>query len=251
MRLLHFGSGHLSLVEFLGKDIPAYSILSHTWGSDSDEVTLKDITDGTGQSKAGYRKILFCTCQAAKDGLEYSWVDTCCIDKSSSAEVTEAINSMFRWYREAAKCYAYLSDVSIENTNSFQASRWFTRGWTLQELVAPKAICFFTRKGEPIGDRASRLQEIEAVTKIPHHALRGGALAQISVEERLSWAEKRSTKREEDLAYSLLGIFDVHMPLIYGEGSKNALCRLKEEIYKPSIGMAHFKSSHSSSPEVI
>ncbi|KAI4947422.1 hypothetical protein J4E91_006776 [Alternaria rosae] len=208
MRLLHLVNGHLSLDEFYGKEIPPYGILSHTWGSDADEVTLKDITDGTGQGKAGHRKILFCTRQAARDGLEYSWVDTCCIDKSSSAELSEAINSMFRWYREAAKCYVYLSDVSVQDTESFQTSRWFTRGWTLQELVAPKVISFYTMEGEHIGDKSSRLQEIETVTKVPQHVLQGGDLFETSVQERLSWAEKRSTKRDEDRAYSLLGIFN-------------------------------------------
>ena len=244
MRLLHLLNDHLSVDEFYGTQIPPYGILSHTWGSDSDEVTLKDIIDGAGQGKAGYRKILFCARQAAKDGLEYSWVDTCCIDKSSSAELSEAINSMFRWYREAAKCYVYLSDISTKDIHSFQASRWFTRGWTLQELLAPKVVDFYTVEGEYIGDRSSHMQEIESVTRIPRHVLEGVPLSELTVGERLHWATTRTTKREEDRAYSLLGIFDVHMPLIYGEGSEKAFLRLQEEISKSSSGEAYSREFH-------
>ena len=252
MRLIKFGSGHLSLIEAHGKEVPPYGILSHTWGSEFEEVTLKDIadgvnlediTDGTRHSKAGYHKILFCARQAVRDGLEYFWVDTCCIDKSSSAELSEAINSMFRWYQEAAKCYVYLSDVSIRDTRSFRESRWFTRGWTLQELVAPKVLGFYTMEGEAIGDKSSWLQEIKEITGIPQHVLQGGNLFETSVEERLSWADTRFAKREEDLAYSLLGIFDVHMPLLYGEGKRNAFSRLQGEIYKSSRGRTHSKRS--------
>src|ERR1700679_4052223 len=112
MRLLRLkDGGELSLVEFVGKNIPRYAILSHTWGVDYEEVTFKDLMDGAGKNKAGYRKIRFCEKQAADDGLQFFWVDTCCIDKSSSAELSEAINSMLHWYRDAAKCYVYLPDV--------------------------------------------------------------------------------------------------------------------------------------------
>ncbi|KAH6719559.1 heterokaryon incompatibility protein-domain-containing protein [Leptodontidium sp. MPI-SDFR-AT-0119] len=112
MRLLHLdGGGNPSLTEFFEDDIPEYAILSHRW--EAEEVTFKDMTDGTNRIKAGYGKIYFCGEQARRDGLEYFWVDTCCIDKSSSAELSEAINSMFRWYQKAARCYVYLSDVSI------------------------------------------------------------------------------------------------------------------------------------------
>ena len=134
--------GGFSLVEFVGKSTPRYAVLSHTWGADDEEVTYKDLVDGAGKSKAGYSKIRFCRKQAAKDGLQYFWVDTCCIDKSSSAELSEAINSMFRWYQDAARCYVYLSDVSVSGLvrddefsrrwkPAFKKSRWFTRGWTL------------------------------------------------------------------------------------------------------------------------
>ena len=112
MRLLvDQGHDNLGLVEHYDNDIPRYAILSHTWGADTEEVTFKDLMEGTGKNKAGYEKLRFCRKQAASDDLQYFWVDTCCIDKSSTTEVFEAINSMFHWYGEAVKCYVYLSDV--------------------------------------------------------------------------------------------------------------------------------------------
>jgi hypothetical protein len=236
MRLLRLeDGGEFSLVEFVGKNIPRYAVLSHTWKADHEEVTFKDLMDRTGNTKAGYRKIQFCTTQAACDGLQFSWVDTCCIDKSSSAELSEAINSMFRWYHDAAKCYVYLPDVSIggsiENDlssqwawkSAFQLSRWFTRGWTLQELIAPTSLEFFSVEGERLGDKDSMVQEIHEITGISVQALQGSPLSEFSINERMSWAARRETKREEDAAYSLLGVFDVHMPLIYGEGRKKGI----------------------------
>lgn len=245
MRLLRLeADGEVSPVEFFGQNIPRYAILSHTWGADNDEVTFKDLADGVGQSKSGYSKISFCGKQAAKDGLKFIWVDTCCIDKSSSAELHEAINSMFRWYTNAAKCYAFLSDVSISSSTgvnpssqkipTIQYSRWFTRSWTLQELLAPISIEFFSVEGQKVGDRDSLVQEIHNVTGISIRALQGSPLAQFSIDERLSWAKGRKAKREEDAAYSLLGIFDIHMPLIYGEGRQKAFIRLHREIEQSS-----------------
>ncbi|CZR66361.1 uncharacterized protein PAC_16262 [Phialocephala subalpina] len=211
MRLLQYNDdGEFSLTEFFD-NIPPYAILSHRWGP--EEVTFKDMIERTGTSKAGFDKIQFCGEQARRDGLHYFWVDTCCIDKSSSAELTEAINSMFRWYCDAAKCYVFLSDVSrptVDGGNrshqypwepAIRRSKWFTRGWTLQEK-----------------------------------ALRGSPLADFSVAERMSWIEARQTTRKEDMAYSLLGIFDVSMPLIYGEGREKAFKRVQEEINKHSKG---------------
>ncbi|KAH7068389.1 kinesin light chain 1 [Paraphoma chrysanthemicola] len=233
--------GTYSLTEFIGDAIPRYAILSHTWGEDFDEVTLADLERATGTTKAGYRKLEFCADQAAKDGLRYFWVDTCAIDKSSSAELSEAINSMFKWYRNAARCYVYLSDVSIDSITSslpalqdwypaLQQSRWFTRGWTLQELVAPESVEFFSVQGVRLGDKTSLLHELHGITGISIDALQGTPLNGFSVEERMSWVGQRKTKREEDIAYSLLGIFDVHMPLIYGEGRGKAFARLKREL---------------------
>src|SRR5436189_404821 len=151
---------------FVGNDtIPPYAILSHTWGADSTEVTFEDLTNGTGKDKPGYEKIRFCGERAGQDDLEYFWVDTCCINKADFTELSEAINSMFRWYRNAAKCYVYLSDVSVGECDpnskvfpwesAFQASRWFTRGWTLQELLAPKLVEFFSHEGKRLGDKRS------------------------------------------------------------------------------------------------
>jgi hypothetical protein len=236
MRLLHIDeSGNFSLVERVGNDIPRYAILSHTWGPDEEEVTFKDMIDGTGKNKAGYSKIQFCGEQAAKDNLRFFWVDTCCIDKSSSAELSEAINSMFQWYHKADKCYVHLTDVSASGSVRtwklvFQNSRWFTRGWTLQELLAPTSVEFFSVEGERLGDKFSLVKEIHDATGISTQALQGSPLPEFSVDERMSWTESRKTKREEDAAYSLLGIFDVYMPLIYGEGQKKAFIRLRKNI---------------------
>jgi hypothetical protein len=249
MRLLERKSdGDCSLTKDLIHTIPPYAILSHTWGADTQEVTFKDLTDSTGKSKAGYGKIRFCGEQAKRDGLQYFWVDTCSIDKSSSAELQEAINSMFRWYRNAAKCYVYLSDVSTpaldanDDSNwqtwesAFQKSRWFTRGWTLQELLAPVSVEFFSKEGEKMGNKKSLERHISKITGIPVKALQGNPLSSFTIAERISWQESRETKREEDKAYSLLGICNVHMPLIYGEGRDSAFKRLWEEIDKALKG---------------
>jgi hypothetical protein len=250
MRLLECNSaGELSLTkDFVGDNVPRYAILSHTWGADTEEVTFKDLMDGTGEGKPGYEKIRFCGEQAKRDGLQYVWVDTCCIDKSNNNELSEAINSMFRWYRDATKCYVYLSDVSrpaLDITHEFNQrtwesdfwkSRWFTRGWTLQELLAPTSVEFFSKEGEKIGDKKSLERHIGEVTGIPAKALRGNPLSGFAIAERISWQDSRETTRKEDKAYSLLGICDVHMPLIYGEGRDSAFKRLREEIDKASKG---------------
>jgi hypothetical protein len=251
MRLLELNSsGDISLTKEFGDDVPSYAILSHTWGLDTDEVTFRDLTTGTGKSKIGFKKIQYCAEQARLDGLQYFWVDTCCIDKSNSTELAKSINSMFRWYREATKCYVYLSDVShsrpaLDSNDishelsweaEFQKSRWFTRGWTLQELIAPTSVEFFSKDWEALGNKKSLERYICETSGIPAAALRASPLYNFSVTERLLWAENRETTYKEDEAYSLLGIFDVYMPLIYGEGRDKALKRLREEIDKASKG---------------
>jgi hypothetical protein len=242
MRLLELkDNGEFSLTKDIVNNKQPYAILSHTWGDDDEEANFEDLTKGSGKTKAGYRKIQFCGEQAARDGLRYCWVDTCCIDKSNNTELSEAINSMFRWYRNAAKCYVYLSDVRTNDHDqidpfswqlAFRKSRWFTRGWTLQELIAPLSVEFFCSNGNRLGDKKSLQRQLHEITGIAVPALQGITLSTFSVKDRMSWAENRKTKREEDKAYSLLGIFDIHMPLIYGEGAKNAFSRLQEELDK-------------------
>ncbi|KAK0611657.1 hypothetical protein B0T14DRAFT_488834 [Immersiella caudata] len=247
MRLLERDdAGEIRLTEnFLdGSKIPQYAILSHTWGS--EEVLFNDLTDGTGKNKLGYEKIRFCGEQARRDGYRHFWVDTCCIDKTSSAELQENISCMFRFYRDAEKCYVYLADVSRlppeadgESSRSrwkpaFRKSRWFTRGWTLQELIAPASVEFFSKEGIRLGTKMSLRETIYDITGIPLGVLQGSPLSDISISQRMEWVEKRETTRKEDKAYSLLGIFDVHMPLLYGEGRERAFLRLQEEIDKSS-----------------
>jgi hypothetical protein len=248
MRLLCFdSSGQLTSKNFGQKAIPPYAILSHTWGE--AEFLFEDLVNGTGKEKAGYNKILFCGEQAAHDDLQYFWIDTCCIDKWNLRELSNAINSMFQWYKNAAKCYAFLSDVSTpiaaeaelqQSTReaSFRKSRWFTRGWTLQELLAPASIDFFSSERQRLGDTNSLEQQIHEITRIPVTALRGDPLEEFSVSERMAWMAGRQTKHEEDMAYSLIGIFGVSMEFRYGEGKSRALERLQEEIEK---GIAHTK----------
>jgi tetratricopeptide (TPR) repeat protein len=239
MRLLTCNErGELYLVERTGDNIPQYAILSHTWGD--DEVTYNDLVEGSGRDKPSYSKIEFCVEQAARDGLQYSWVDTCCIDKWNLGELSIAINSMFVWYQKSVKCYVFLSDIPqanrdaiLDNTTweaAFRKNRWFTRGWTLQELIAPKSVEFFSSHHQRLGDKRSLEQQIHEITGIPADALSGRPLDSFSVEERMEWTKNRETKEEEDAAYCLLGIFGVQMPAIYGEGKANALSRLLREV---------------------
>ena len=238
MRLLEMKSpGEFSLIYVATHDTLPYATLSHTWTD--QEVTYQDLISGTGKSKSGYEKIKFCGEQAAKDGLRHFWVDTCCIDKSNLTELSEAINSMFRWYRNAKKCYVYLTDVSTpgddvyvqENQSTwevaFRSSRWFTRGWTLQELIAPAEVEFFSRERKLLGDKRSLEKPIYEITRIPFQALRGDPFSDFSIAERKRWVAQRQTTKEEDLVYCLLGLCEVSMPPIYGEGKEVALKRLE------------------------
>jgi hypothetical protein len=254
MRLLkRNGAGEVSLTEDLfDDDIPRYAILSHRWGAATEEVTLQDLINGTGKDKPGYTKIQFCVEQAHRDGLQFSWVDTCCIDKSNNSELSEAINSMFRWYQNAAICYVYLADVSRPTSDTYDEpsqsswrsevckSKWFTRGWTLQELLAPASVEFFSKEGNKLGNKTSLERQISEVTGIPVKALRGNSLQDFSISERISWQESRETTRKEDKAYSLLGICGVHMPLLYGEGRDNAFIRLRRDIAEVTKGKLSF-----------
>jgi hypothetical protein len=228
MRFITLVDGNPSLTEDFINNAPPYAILSHTWGSTDQEVTYRDALDGFNQEKHGYQKIMFCARQAQLDSLDYLWVDTCCINTANVLELPEAINCMFYAYQNAARCYVYLSDVFLPE--DFQSSRWFTRSWTLQELLAPASVQLFTAEGILLGDKKSLEQEIHEITGIPLGALRGEPLSHFSIDERFSWAAKRQSTRPEDWAYSFLGIFNVFLPLIYGEGRENAIRRLRKEI---------------------
>jgi hypothetical protein len=289
MRLLNTTTKRLET--FVGDSIPHYAILSHTW--EAEEVLFEDVRDESNPlptGKAGWAKVDK-TCQRAMaDGFAYVWIDTCCIDKSSSAELSEAINSMFTWYQNSGVCYAYLCDVrpspgpkapehGLPPYDFIRKSRWFTRGWTLQELIAPANVRLYDADWNFI----AALSDSEAVTdviadrtRIPravlHRDFAKGYVASnpgptgfvifpmpcpehntaewrcigcktteslpdvleaYSIAERMSWAAGRETTRPEDRAYSLLGIFGINMPLLYGEGSR-AFARLQEEIIRTS-----------------
>ena len=231
MRLLNIDT--LKLHEFNETDILCYAILSHTWGK--EEVSFQDLVEPCPQNNPKFAKLLGCCNQARLDGWRYVWIDTCCIDRTSSAELSEAINSMYRWYAKAQVCYTHMSDVDAKATTyptlltNFKNSRWFTRGWTLQELLAPQDIIFFDQDWQEIGTRMNLEFEISQATGIETKYIRWPEGA--SVAAKMSWASGRGTTRTEDLAYCLLGLFDVNMPLIYGEGKK-AFMRLQHEILK-------------------
>ncbi len=247
MRLLRvYSTSDLSLTDDLtDNERLKYAILSHTWSkNNNNEVTFNNLVKKTGRAKPGYRKISLCAEQAARDGIDYIWVDTCCINKSNnSVELQHAINSMFQWYQNAEKCYVYLEDVPGPRTGtgggrshhaswelSLQKSRWFSRGWTLQELIAPRTVDFFSMEWDFLGSKLSLERQISEITKIPVPALRESRLDRFNFTERISWGETRQTKYEEDKVYSLLGICGVYMPLNYGEGRDYASQRLYDEI---------------------
>ncbi|MDI1487044.1 MAG: hypothetical protein OHK93_006307 [Ramalina farinacea] len=231
-----WGKETLQFREFFDRELPKYAILSHRWGH--KEVSFQEMEQNRAPDGSGKDKIKACCLQAVHDGFEWVWIDTCCIDKKSSAELTEAINSMFNWYRKAVICYVHLSDVTSrdeeESLRQFDRSKWFTRGWTLQELLAPQHCLFFNAMWEPMGtvkDFSSRIAEI---TNIEERFLKDKPpLRYLSVAQRMSWAATRVTTRIEDEAYCLLGIFDINMPLLYGEGGR-AFRRLQLEIIKES-----------------
>jgi hypothetical protein len=242
MRLLSSKpSGVFELSTFDDNDPPPYAILSHTW-SEGEEIEYDELVAGKGKNKAGYAKLRFCGERAAKEGLNYFWVDTCCINKRDNNELSTALNSMFRWYQRATNCYVYLSDVHIPDEvidvqafritweDAFRRSRWFHRGWTLQELLAPASVEFFSANSKQLGSKISLEQDIHEITQIPITALRKYNLRGFSVDERMSWVADRKTTVVEDKAYCLLGIFGVCLPLIYGEGEEHAFRRLRREI---------------------
>jgi hypothetical protein len=178
------------------------------------------------------------------------WIDTCCIDKTSSAELSEAINSMYMWYQNSQVCYAYLSDVDnlapegLGVFPSFRHSKWWSRGWTLQELLAPKFVEFYARDWTEIGTKSSMQEIVQQVARIGNINATGQCVA-----EKMSWASHRETTRIEDEAYCLMGIFGINMPLLYGEGEK-ALFRLQSEIWAQTGDESIFAWEHPSMESV-
>ena len=265
IRLLHFDDLDKLTYSVFPNNPPPYAVLSHTWfANNNDEFLFEDLVSGMGRTKPGYVKILFCKRQAKRDKLRYFWIDTCCIDKWNARELANSINSMYRWYKSAARCYALLEDVCTETAVarpyrrsprlsvnatrkhsqgqvrlrrsqwkvSFYSSRWFKRGWTLQELIAPLSVEFFSKEGLRLGSKRSLELLIHEITKIPIPVLRGDPLDDFSVQERLVWTQGRVTTHLEDLSYSLVGIFGVSMEFQYGEGADQARRRLIEAIEK-------------------
>ncbi|EJF61860.1 HET-domain-containing protein, partial [Dichomitus squalens LYAD-421 SS1] len=210
-----------------------YAILSHTWDSKGEQ-TYQDLRTSIWEDPRLSSKVRRACERARKDGFRYIWIDSCCIDKRNSAELSEAINSMYAWYRLAKLCYAFLADVppSPQSPEDVSQSRWFTRGWTLQELIAPSEVVFLSMDWASFGTKHSMARVLEGITGIDEAVLKHEqSLDEISVARRMSWASRRETTRVEDEAYSLLGIFDISMPPIYGEG-RRAFRRLQEEILK-------------------
>ncbi|KAK1981317.1 heterokaryon incompatibility protein-domain-containing protein [Colletotrichum cereale] len=246
----------LALEEIHDPSAVKYAILSHTW--EGEEVTFQDMAYlPRAKGKAGFAKIAnACEMALETEGFGYAWVDTCCIDKTSSAELSEAINSMFQWYRQADVCFVLLSDLPPQTkpqpspTPPFRrppedaavlgACRWFSRGWTLQELIAPIYVKFYDAGWQYRFTKDGEASTLSAITGIDHDVLEfKKELTAVPVAVKMSWASRRETTRVEDRAYSLLGLFDINMPMIYGEGHK-AFQRLQEEIVKETDDMSLF-----------
>ena len=229
----------LKLEAFTSCPSGRYAILSHTW--EDEELDFNTFKSGDGQGRKSYVKIERCCAQAKSHGLDFAWVDTVCIDKRSSTELSEAINSMFSWYANATVCYVYLADLSPEEPGStstlsdlMRDCRWFTRGWTLQELLAPRHVKLYTRDWTPIGTKQELASLLSIITGIDSNVLAGVKdVHTCSIAQRMSWASQRETTRIEDIAYCLLGVFAVNMPLLYEEGTK-AFIRLQKAIIEIS-----------------
>jgi hypothetical protein len=257
MRLLNAKT--LKLQEFHPGQEPEYSILSHTWGS--REITYEDIAANGGRlPSTGASLKIRNFCRKASENnpigrqtVSWVWVDTCCINKSSSSELQEAINSMFSWYKSASDCYVYLEDVQVQWDNNMlsdealykakwrdwisqvKQARWLTRGWTLQEFIASKSIIFYDRDWKLISPFSGLRDELSDATRIPRSMLGSSGIdieefGKTSLQERIYWARNRHTTRPEDRAYSLLDLLNVSMPMIYGEGAVKAFKRLKREV---------------------
>ena len=239
------------VLEFGDDEVAEYAILSHRWTEQEVDYTevvklaKMDEEERTEiRQRDGYRKILQSCEQAEKDGYKWLWIDTCCIDKRSSAELSEAINSMYRWYENSSICYAYLHDLPDSSfpvvgdlakyPKSNGRPEWFSRGWTLQEMIAPRDVQFFNKDWHPIGDKRALSPVLEGITGVPQDILKEGLSSnRPCVAQIMSWAANRTTTRVEDRAYSLMGLLDVNMPMLYGEGKKS-FHRLQLEIIRTS-----------------
>ncbi|KAI0378362.1 heterokaryon incompatibility protein-domain-containing protein [Hypomontagnella monticulosa] len=231
----------LKLEEFIGKSIPPYAILSHVWGEDEFELSFEDLKhhdiNTLDYKRAGYSKVKNTCKNAVADGLKYVWIDTCCVDHTSSAELFEVINYMFSFYRKSEVCYVYLADINITDgaqheSLDFGSSRWFSRGWTLQELLAPSVCKFFDSNWEFIGTRFHLSKTISEVTGIHPRYLRSEQdPREASCPSKMNWLSRRECTRAEDIAYCVSGLFDLNLPLLYGEGERT-FQRLQKEILK-------------------
>jgi hypothetical protein len=259
MRLLNIST--FELKEFNELNVPPYVIASHRWTD--DETNYKDIKKRRNPETVGYKKVQdFCAfirrtnvtntrameVRGLKRDCQWLWIDTACIDKSSSAELSESINSMYYWYTNAEVCYAYLSDVQSPHPTAaimeFMTSQWFTRGWTLQELLAPRIVVFLDRNWGVIGHKHSLPDcdlgcqgfgpelnaKIERITSIEQNVM-VRRISNWSFEKVKHWSSLRETTRFEDRAYCLLGLLGINMVPIYGE-RENAWDRLEEEYRK-------------------
>jgi hypothetical protein len=240
MRLINTTTGEFG--SFWDNQRPPYAILSHTWGNEEvsylDYLFLTSSLPATSEGVVhallkspradgqGLRKVQTSARLARSRGFDWIWVDSCCIDKSSSAELSEAINSMWSWYRDAAECYVYLADFSTRPNEmsggemlrhgpireEFKAARWFGRGWTLQELLAPKRVLFCNSHWEIVASKTDISVELSSITRIPPCFLDGRVSASdnklCSIAMRMSWVSQRQTTRVEDMAYCMLGLFD-------------------------------------------
>jgi len=244
----------LEVVSFPAADrVPPYAILSHTWGAEQDEPTLQQLQELTAAGrrdpaawtrhpvalKKGYAKVRGACALALSRGYRHVWVDTCCIDRASSAEVSEAVNAMYGWYAGAGACYVFLEDVDVGPgiaNPDISRCRWFGRGWTLLELVAPAEVLFYDYKWAYAGSKRGRAdfrEQLSRTTGVDARVLAGEVrVEEMSVACRMAWAASRTTTRPEDVAYCLMGIFQVNMPLLYGEGGERAFIRLQEEILR-------------------
>lgn len=266
MRLIDCRDGSLRMQEFIGSPPIPFAILSHTW--DSEEVSFQAFNDiATRTAAKGWTKIESTCREAQRCGFDYVWIDSCCIDKTNNAELSESINSMFQWYSEADLCLVYLADFDANATDSeldtmLRRARWFSRGWTMQEIIAARAANFYDGSWCQFGTRRSLSRVLASITNIdkevftpplPPQGLDAldirDLLDAIPVGRRMSWAAGRQTTRPEDVAYCLLGLFQINMPMLYGEGGERAFIRLQEEIMRDSNDLSLFAWRSTDSPE--